>query len=135
EDAARAVSRVEHGPPTPLAMGVDQILNGRIEPDLRQRFDEQTALPSVVGRGCEMLQRAAAACTEMWTDRGDALRPGDIDLHEVAAIRVTAPWLDLHGLAGKRIRHINRTGRGVDDAVAARAEPGDHEPFSHGRRR
>jgi len=134
EHAACALPRVKNRAAAAFAMGVDHIIDRRIELDLRQRLNDQAALPRAVGGSGQMLQGAAAARAEMRTEREDAFCGRDFDLHGMAAIRVARPRLDLDGLPGKCIRHIDRTSRGIGDAVAARAEPADHKPLNHGTR-
>ena len=126
---------MEHGATTALAVRVDQIVDRRIEPHLRQRPCDQVALPiTVVCRG-QMLQRAAAASREMRTDWRDAFAAGDVDLDEMAAVGMAGPRLDLDRFAGKGLRHIDRTGSGIGDTIAARADPRDDKPLNHGTRR
>ena len=72
-----------------------------------------------------MLERAAAANSEMRADRRDAVGAGDVHLEQVAAVGMTGPWFDLGGLARQRIGHVEGTRGRVGDAVAARAKPGD----------
>src|SRR5262245_11965076 len=98
EHAACAVPRVKNRAAAPCAMGVDHIGDRRIEPDLRQRLNDQAALPRAIGRSGEMLQGAAATRAEMRTDRRDAFCSRDFDLYRMAAIRVARPRLDLDGL-------------------------------------
>ena len=101
----------------------------RIEPGLRQRVDDQAALPfPIAGRG-PVLDRAAAADAEMRTERLDALRACGLDAQQMAAIRLAGNALDLDGLAGQRVGHEQRPRRRVRHAIAAVGEAIDGEPF------
>ena len=126
DHVTRAHSRVEYSAAASLAMGVNQVVDRRVEPRSRQRRDDQSAFPIAVACRCQVLERAAAANSEMRADRCDAVGAGDVHLDQVAAVGVTGPWFDRGGLARQRIGHVEGTGGRVGDAVAARAEPGDH---------
>ena len=74
EHVARAAPRMQHGAPAALAMRVDQVVDRRVEPGLRERVDDEIALPGAVALAAPVLQRAAAADAEMRADRRDPLR-------------------------------------------------------------
>src|SRR5438270_799593 len=78
-----------------LAMGIDQPIDRRLEAGLRQRLDYRGAFPFSIALGAPVLQRAAAAGTEMRTDRFDARKARGIEPDEAPAIRMTGPWLNL----------------------------------------
>src|SRR5262249_40956429 len=80
----------------------------------------------------QVLERAATENPKMWTDRCDAVGAGDIDLDQLAAVGVAGPSFDLGGFARQRIGHVDGARGRVGDAVAARAEPGNHELLHHG---
>src|SRR5262249_45969610 len=118
----RAYSRMEYGAAASFAMGVDQVVDRRVEARSRQRRDDQRRFPIAVARRGQMLERAAPANSKMWTDRCDAVGASDVDLDQVAAVGVAGPWFDLGGLARQRIRHVDGARGRVGDAVAARAK-------------
>src|SRR6185503_14818939 len=93
----RAPSCVEYGTAASIPARVDQVVNRGIEPGLRQRLRHQGPLPVTVASRREMLERAAAARSEMRADRRDAVgaRAGDLD--EMPAVGVTGPLIDLGG--------------------------------------
>ena len=126
DHVTRAHSRVKYRAAASLAMGVDQVVDWRVEPRSRQRRDDQSALPIAIARRGQVLERTAAANPEMWADRCDAVGAGDIDLDQMAAVGVAGPSFDLGGFARQRIGHVDSARGCVGDAVAARAQPGDH---------
>ena len=131
DDVAPPAAGMKDGAAAALAVRIDDVVDRRVEPDLRQRLDHQRALPVAIVRGVPVLQRAAAADAEMRTDRRDPLGARDVDADQVTAIRMAGPGLDLGGLARQRIGHVERACRRVRDAVAAMAEPGDDDALSH----
>jgi len=60
-------------------MGVDQGVDVAIELRLRQRLDDEIALPGAVGLGFPVLDRAAAANTKVLAERRDPLGAGLLD--------------------------------------------------------
>ena len=68
EHAVRTAPRMQDGATAAFAMGVDELVDRRTEPRLRQRLDDERALPGPVGLSCPVLQRAAAAHAEMRAD-------------------------------------------------------------------
>src|SRR5262245_44244055 len=125
DHVTRAHSRVEYSAAASLAMGVDQVVDRRVEPRSHQRRDDRSAFPIAVACRGQMLERAAAANSEMRADRRDAVGTGYVHLYQVAAVGMTGPWFDRGGPARQRIGHVEGTGRRVGNAVAARAKPGD----------
>ena len=85
EHVALAAARMEHRAAAAVAMGVDQIVDRRVEPGLRQRLDDEAALPVAIARGVPVLHRAAAADAEMRADRRDALGARGLDARADAA--------------------------------------------------
>ena len=135
DDVARAAPGMERGAAAAVAVGVDQFVDRRIEAGLRERVDDQAALPfAIAGRG-PMLDRAAAANAEMRAERLDALRARGLDPQQMAAIRMAGDALDLDGLARQRVGHEQRPRRRVRHAVAAVGEAVDGEPFGQWQRR
>jgi hypothetical protein len=123
---------MQDGAPPPLAVRVDQFADRRFKARLAQRLDEVPALPFAVAREIPMLRLAPAAHAEVRTHRRDAFRARGLDAQKMAAIRMAGKPLDLHGFAGKRVRHEHRPIGGVGNAVAAVADAGDGEALGHG---
>ena len=132
DHVTRAHSRVKCRAAASLAMGVDQLVDRRVEARSRHRGDDQSAFPIAVARRRQMLERAAAANPKMWADRRDAVGAGDIDLDQLAAVGVAGPSFDFGGFTRQRIGHVDGARGRVGDAVAARAEPGNLELLHHG---
>src|SRR5262249_61230137 len=126
DHVTRAHSRVKYRAAAPFTMGVDQVVDRRVEPRSRQRRDDQGAFPIAVARRGEVLERAATANPKMWADRGDAVRAGHIYLDQVSAVGVSGPSFDLGGFARETIGDIDGTPGRVGRGGAPRAEPGDH---------
>ena len=132
EHVVRPASCVEDGAAAAGAMRVDQVVDRGIEPGFRQRLRHQGPLPITVARRREMLQRAAAARSEMRADRCDAVGAGAVDLDEMATVGVTGPLIDFRDLTRQRVGHVERARGRVRHAVAAGAESGDREALHHG---
>ena len=79
-----------HAPP-PVAMGVDERLDRRLDPRLLQGMDERAVLPGLIEAVLHVLRRAAAAIVEIGAERRLALGRGDIDADEM---RVRSVALD-----------------------------------------
>ena len=122
EHVVRAASCVEDSAAAAVAMRVDQVVDRGIEPGLRQRLRHQGPLPMTVARRREMLERAAAARSEMRADRRDAIGARAVDLDEMPAVGVTGPLIDFRDLARQRVGHVERARGRVRHAVAACAE-------------
>ena len=105
---ARAAPGMEHGAAAAFAVGIDEVVDRRIDAGLRQRVDHERALPVAVTRRRPMLHGAAAAGAEMRTDRRDALGARVLDPHQMAAVGMAGPGVDLDGLAGQRVGHEDR---------------------------
>src|SRR6185369_12449850 len=103
-----AASCVEDSAAASVAVRVDQVVDGGIEPGLCQRLRHQGPLPISVARRREMLERAAAARSEMRADRRDAVRTGAVELDEVPAVGMTGPQIDFRDLTWQRVGHVER---------------------------
>ncbi len=91
KDVLGAAPGMEDRAPAALAMGVDDGVDGRVEPRIAQRRNHEVAFPGAIARGAPMLDRAAAADAEMRTDRRDPLGTGHVDPHQMPAVRVAGP--------------------------------------------
>ena len=98
-----AAARVQHHAAAAFAVGVDQVVDRRVEPGLRQRLDHKAALPVAIARRRPVLERAAAAGAEMRTDRRDPLRARGLDRDRAAGGR--------DGRARPRPRRFRRAAR------------------------
>ena len=90
------------------AMGVDQLADLAVDAGLRQRLDDEVALPGAVARGVPVLDRAAAADAEMRTERRDPFRACAFDLEQAPAVGMMArDRRDLDGFARQRVGHVD----------------------------
>ena len=80
EHVVCAAPRVEYGAPASLAVGVDEIVDRRVEPGLRQRLDDQLALPGAIARRGQCWSAQPPQIAEMRADRRDAVGARDVDL-------------------------------------------------------
>jgi hypothetical protein len=135
EHVMGSAAGMQHDAAASRAMGVDEVLDLRHDAGLAQRIDHEIALPGAIARGLPMLERAAAAHAEMWTDRRDALGAFGLDPQQVAAIGMPGPRLGLHDLPGQRIGHIDLTRLRQRDAVAVAADVVDGQAVNQGGRR
>ena len=60
---------------------------------------------------------------------------GRCDVNQTPPVGVAGPPVDLDRLAGQRAGNVDRAAGAVGDAVAAMAEPIDHQPLNHARPR
>ena len=60
---------------------------------------------------------------------------GCVDAKQLPPVGMAGNVLDLDRLAGQRAEHENRLRTALDDAVAAMADPIDHEALNHARPR
>ncbi len=131
EHVAGAAARVENGAPASFAMGIDQFVYRRFEPDLCERIDDEGTLPLAIACVIPVLERAAAANSKMRTDRCDALGARILDLDQMAAVAMPRPRLGFDDFAGQGIRHVKRARRRVADAIAEPPDSRDGKMFSH----
>jgi hypothetical protein len=120
---------------TAVTVRVDQIGDRRFDAGLAQRLDDEAALPRPVSRRLPMLHGAAAANTEMRTNRRDALRARCLDAKKLAAVGMAGYFVNFNGLARQGSRHKDRPVSAVGDAIAAMADPVDDEMLNHVRPR
>jgi hypothetical protein len=78
-----------------------------------------------------MLHGAATADAEMRAGRRDALRARFLDAKELAPIGLAGHVLNLHGFARQRRWNKDRSIGAFGDAIAAVADPVDHEVLNH----
>jgi len=132
EHVVGAQARVKRHAPPPASVGVDEGMHLAGDLRLRQRLDDEVALPCAVAFALPMLDRAATADSKVLADRRDALRTGAIDLQKAPAIGMLArDGCDLDGLAAQRVRHVKRPGAGKGNAVAEMADMIDGETLNH----
>jgi len=127
----RSSPRVEYDAATAFTMCIDEIIDGSFNVGLRQCLSRQIALPGAVARQRPMLQGASTADAEMRADRHNAIGACNPDGEQAAAIQMPLPFLHFNGFAGQRIRHVNRAGNCVSNAVAVDAETRDCEALGH----
>ena len=104
-------------------------------PAWRSAVDDEIALPRAIKFGLPMLHGAAAANAEMRADRRNALGARLVDAKKLPPVGMAGNALDFDRLAGQRAEHENRLRAALDDAVAAMADPVDHEALNHARPR
>ncbi len=117
------------------AMGIDEFANLAIDAGLRQRIDHDFALPGAIGIGLPVLDGAAAALTEILTERCDALGTRLFDAEQLPALGMTVGRRHLDGFTAERIGHVDAGTVNDGDAVAAMADMVDDELLSHGAHR
>ncbi len=83
-----------------------------------------------------MLDRAAAADTEVLAYRCDPLRAWMLDAQQLATVRmISCRGRNVHRFAAKSIGHKETAALGQRDAVAEMADMIDEKAFNHGGRR
>jgi len=116
-------------------MGVDQRMHLAVDLGLRQRLDNEVALPGAVALAFPMLDGAAAAGSKMRAERRDALRACPLDLQQAPAVgMVTGSGRHLDRLAAERVGYIEGLAIGKRDPVAEMADMVDGEALNHGAR-
>ncbi len=116
-------------------MGIDEFADLAVDAGLRQRIDHDLALPGAIGIGLPVLDGAAAATTEMRTERCDALGAWLFDAEQLPALGMTVSGRHLDGFTAERVGHVDAGTIHDGDAVAAMADMVDDELLSHGARR
>ena len=93
--------------------------------------DDQTAFPGAVGRLRPLLGGAAAADSEMRTER--LIRSGDGSMTRSRCRRSGWPGtaVGVDGFARQRVGNEDRLARDIRDAVAAMSDIGDVKPVDH----
>ena len=88
----RGAPRVKQRAAAALAVGLEHVVNRRVEPGSRQGGDDEASFPIVVRPGGQMLEGTAAAGAKMRTDRRGA-RAGlaAATLWEAAPVGMTRP--------------------------------------------
>jgi hypothetical protein len=135
EHIVRADPGMQGNPAAARTMRVDQETDFAVKLRLRQRLDNDIALPGAVAFGFPVLDRAAPADCKMRAKRRDPLRACALDPEQAPAVGMARYGFNLDGLAAKRVRHIHALPVGNADAVAAMADVIDNETFNHGARR
>jgi hypothetical protein len=126
---------MEHDTAAAVAVGVDEIADWRLDAGLPQRLYRKIAFPRAVSFRLPMLHGAAAAEAEMRANRRDALRARLFDGEEMSPVRLAGHAFDFDAFAGQRSRYIDWTTGPVGHAVAAVADPPDHQMLNHVRPR
>ncbi len=133
EHVALAAPRVQHRAAAALAMGVDQVIDRRVEPGLRQRLDDERALPVAIARASP---NAAARSRRRCRNADRSARCARGSRSSTLTRRRRSGWPGHASTStvspGSAYGHVDRPVRRVGDAVAAPAEPGDRQPFHHG---
>ncbi len=113
-------------------MGIDEIVHLAVDARLRQRIDYDLTLPGAIGVRSPVLNGAAAAASEMRTERRDAFRVRCLHAKKPRTIRMASDRLGVDDFAAERVRHEHRLFVKVRDAVAAMPDVIDGQAFSHG---
>jgi hypothetical protein len=121
-----AAPRMQHRPAPAGAMGVDQFVDRRVDAALRERGDDEIALPGAIFVGLPMLDGAAATGAEISADRIDPVRARLQDGKNFAPL---APQLHLDAFARQGIGNKYRADRRSRDPVPAMTQVVDHEPL------
>src|SRR6478735_8630592 len=103
----RSHPRVQRDAAAAKAMSVDERRHLAIDPGLGQRRHHDVALPCAVSLALPVLDGAAAADTEMHTERRDPLRACDFDLDQAPAVGMPGYCFRLDGLDAERIGYID----------------------------
>src|SRR6202165_1187685 len=129
ENIVAARAGMENGAPAPFPVRIDEIADGSLQSDLRQRLHHEAALPRAIARKAPMLDGAAAAGAEMRADRRNALGAWQLHRQRAPPVGMARNRLDLDGFAGQGVRHIDGITAGFGDSVAAMAHPRDGQPL------
>ncbi len=122
-------AHMQRQPATAFAMGVDHGFERRVETRLAQGVRQRILLPGAIEIVPHVLRRAAAAFSEIGTERRRALRGGRVDADE---LRTRAIPFDGDRFAGQGEGDEERTRSRLGDPVRLRAEAGDRHVFSQG---
>ena len=131
DDLLGALARMQHRAAAAFAMGIDQVVDRRIDLRVMQRLHHQIAFPGAVMRLRPMLDRAAAADPEMRTERRHAVGRGDHHPQQVPAVGMTRHGVGIDGLARQRIGHEDRPIRRRRYAIAAMSDIRNDKPVHH----
>jgi hypothetical protein len=103
---------------------------------LRKRGDDEVALPGAVTLSLPVLDRAAAANSEMLAKRFDTFRARLVDPHQLPPVRMmTGRGGDFDRLTAECIGNKEASSLRERDAIAEMADMIDEEAFNHGARR
>jgi len=116
-------------------MGIDQGVYFAGELRLRQRLDDDAALPCAITLGLPVLNRAAAADCKMRAKWRDPRRACALDHEQPPAVGMTRYGSNLDRLAAERVRHVYGLSVRKGDAVAVMRDVIDDETFNHDARR
>ena len=79
---------MERRAPAPVAVGVDQFVDRRVEPGLRERLDDEAALPVAIARGVQCWVGQPPHTPKCGHNGLDALGARALDPQEMAAVRM-----------------------------------------------
>src|SRR5262245_13553679 len=122
QSVAIAAPSVQHGTAAAGAMSINEVVDRSDHACLRQGLPHERALPWVIFRQRPVLQRAAAADTEMFANRRAAFMARLVDMHQMAAIRMAGYRFDRDRLPGQRKWHVDRTFGRVGDTTSTITE-------------
>ena len=126
----RSLPRVKRGAAAAGAARIDQGADLACDARLLQRVHDKLSLPVAIGIGLPMLDRAAAADTEILAEWCDPLRAWSDDLHKITPVRGSfGRGGDLDGFAAERVGHVDIARAIEGDAVALLADMIDGEAF------
>src|SRR5262249_38817416 len=115
----------------PLAMRIEERIDGRVDSGLGERNNDELALPILIARFGPVLHGTAAADPEVRADRRDALRARRFDTQELAPVRMTGDGGNLDHLPRQRVGHETRSRLRMSNTVAAMAKVCDGKPLDH----
>ena len=126
-----AATRMEYNTAPPRAVGIDQIVDRRVDTRLAERGHYQAPFPLAISLRAQMLDGATAANSEMPADWRNPLRARLIDFEELPPVRLAGHCFYFDGFARQRTGDIDRSVAALCNSVTALAETGDHQPLNH----
>ena len=112
-------------------MRVDQIVNRAFDAGMRQHLDDEVPFPFAISLILPMLDRAAAANSEMRAKWFDTLGAWRHEMRKLTPVGMAVRWQHIDYFAAERVGHVNRLAAVNGDAVAEVSYVMNDEAFGH----